>query len=140
MPAECCHSAVTGVTSYYGIAMIVQQIQTGNCQLIEKGDKIKPKSPPLPPLPLPPLPSPLAASRLLPPPNITPVSAISPPVVAAPPRPRAPLKIVNHNRRRRRIIMPCDSFRSPLTGAPRRDGSGGGGGDFGLISSPFSIN
>ena len=40
-----------------------------------------------------------------------------PPVIAAPPRLRAPLKIVNHNRR---IIMPHDSFRSPLTGAPRR--------------------
>ena len=39
----------------------------------------------------PPLPSPLAASRPLPPPNIIPVSAISPPVVAAPPRSRAPL-------------------------------------------------
>ena len=47
-------------------------------------------------------------------------SLLSPPtVVAAPPRPRAPLQIVNHNRRRRRIRMPRDSFRSPLTGAPR---------------------
>ena len=79
MPAECCHSAVTGVTSYCGIAMIVQQIRTGNCQLIEKGDEIKPKSPPPPPPPSSPLPSSLADSRLLPPPNITPVSAISPP-------------------------------------------------------------
>jgi hypothetical protein len=42
-----------------------------------------------------------------------------PPVVAAPPRPRAPLKIVNHNRRQRRIRMSRNSFRSPLTGAPR---------------------
>jgi len=33
---------------------------------------------------------------------------------------RAPLKIVNHNQRRRRIRMPRDSFRSPLMGAPCR--------------------